>query len=387
MAFFNLPFGVRVAGSDPIDGDRYLAVDIAARDALIGIGRAKEGQQVYVEATKILYVLKGATNLDWAEVGGSGGGTGDVVGPGAAVDEHIAIYDGITGKLIKDSGKTIAEIIGGGGTIPTDIIATVGAGDIDPGETIAAGSNLEDFINQIVAPVLSPSIGTMNSVIFNGVSTQTREIGEIISETGSAAYYTGIIKSLNPVADVPLTGPSTGSAFSGTGITNVGAINTPVVAGTNMWTVVESFSVGSAPYYKSDGTVDSSLDGQRGPGTVTDNSNIITGRYRYWYSVGTAPSSSVGVRSLTDKGFFPVGSFTMMIPINTPVLSFFLPATHGTVTVTYTESSNADVTGSFTETAMPVNDGGGTSVGYSKFETVIGGGGYPTAAHYVVTIS
>jgi len=387
MAFFNLPFGVRVAGSDPIDGDRYLAVDIAARDSLIPGGRAKEGQQVYVESTKILYVLKGPANTDWVEVGSGAGGSGDVVGPASSGDDHIAIYNGITGKIIKDSGQTIADIIGGGGTIPTDIIATVKGGDIDPGEVVAAGSNLEAFINQLIAPVLSPTVGTVNSVIFNGVSTETREIGEIISETGSAAYYTGIIKSLNPVADVPLTGPSTGSTFSGTGISAAGAINTPVLAGDNMWTVVEAFSAGTAPYYKSDGTVANNLDAQRASGTATDNSNIITGKYRYWYSVGTSPSDSTGVRALTDKGFYPVGSFTMMIPASTAVLSFFLPATHGAVTVTYTESSNADVTGSFTETAMPVNDGGGTSVGYSKFETVIGGGGYPTAAHYVVTIS
>jgi len=387
MAFFNLPFGVRVAGSDPIDGDRYLAVDLAARDALIGIGRAKEGQQVYVESEKILYVLKGATNAGWTEVGSGGSGGGDVTGPATAGDEHIAIYNGTTGKIIKDSGKTIAEIIGGGGTIPTDIIATVGAGDIDPGETIAAGSNLEDFINQIVAPVLSPIISSVNSVVFNGVSTETREIGSTISETGSAAYYPGIIKSLNPVADVPLTGPTTGSVFSGTGISAAGAINTPVLAGPNVWTVLESYSEGTVQYNKSDGTEDHSHDAARVAGTVSDNSNIITGKYRYWYSVGTAPSTSSGVRALTDKGFYPVGTFTMMIPANTPVISFYIPAGVGVPVITYTESSNADVTGSFNITAMPVSDGGSGSIGYDKYDTVIGGGGYPTAAHYVVTIS
>lgn len=36
---------------------------------------------------------------------------GDVVGPGSAVDDQIAVFDGITGKLIKDSGQTIADII------------------------------------------------------------------------------------------------------------------------------------------------------------------------------------------------------------------------------------------------------------------------------------
>lgn len=36
--------------------------------------------------------------------------TGDVEGPSSAVDAHIAVFDSTTGKLIKDGGKTIAEL-------------------------------------------------------------------------------------------------------------------------------------------------------------------------------------------------------------------------------------------------------------------------------------
>lgn len=38
-------------------------------------------------------------------------GTGDVVGPSGAVDDDIAVFDGTTGKLIKDGGRTIASIL------------------------------------------------------------------------------------------------------------------------------------------------------------------------------------------------------------------------------------------------------------------------------------
>jgi len=44
-----------------------------------------------------------------------GGGTGDVVGPASATDNAIARYDGTTGKLIQDSGITIAD--GASGTL------------------------------------------------------------------------------------------------------------------------------------------------------------------------------------------------------------------------------------------------------------------------------
>jgi len=40
-----------------------------------------------------------------------GGGGGDVVGPASAVDERIATFDGVTGKLIKDGGVLISELM------------------------------------------------------------------------------------------------------------------------------------------------------------------------------------------------------------------------------------------------------------------------------------
>lgn len=39
--------------------------------------------------------------------GAAGAGTGDVVGPGSSVDGQVALFDGTTGKLIKDSGVVL----------------------------------------------------------------------------------------------------------------------------------------------------------------------------------------------------------------------------------------------------------------------------------------
>lgn len=41
-----------------------------------------------------------------------GAGAGDVVGPASAVNEQLAVYDGTTGKLIKDSGINISAVTG-----------------------------------------------------------------------------------------------------------------------------------------------------------------------------------------------------------------------------------------------------------------------------------
>lgn len=63
--------------------------------------------------------------------GGSGGGSGDVVGPASAVDTTVAIYDSTTGKLIKSgTGCTIASatltctggFVSGDGTTESAII-------------------------------------------------------------------------------------------------------------------------------------------------------------------------------------------------------------------------------------------------------------------------
>ena len=37
-------------------------------------------------------------------------GSGDVDGPASSVDDRIATFDGTTGKLLQDGGKTIAEV-------------------------------------------------------------------------------------------------------------------------------------------------------------------------------------------------------------------------------------------------------------------------------------
>lgn len=74
---------------------------------------------IYCTATKKIYRLDAAalktdtllTVANTAITSGSGtGGTGDVVGPGSAINENIAVFDGVTGKLIKDGGRTVASM-------------------------------------------------------------------------------------------------------------------------------------------------------------------------------------------------------------------------------------------------------------------------------------
>lgn len=94
----------------------------------------------------------------WATLSG---GTGDVVGPASSVDDRVATFDGVTGKLLQDGGKSIATIV-------SDAVAA--SGDVDgPVSSVA---------NEIV--------------LFDGTT------GKLVK----AATGTGIVKSTSGVYSV-----------------------------------------------------------------------------------------------------------------------------------------------------------------------------------------
>jgi hypothetical protein len=63
--FFQLPFGVRVAGPEPVDGDRYIATSIAVRDSIVTNARGYNGLLCYVESEKNLYILDDVLTNTW----------------------------------------------------------------------------------------------------------------------------------------------------------------------------------------------------------------------------------------------------------------------------------------------------------------------------------
>lgn len=64
-----------------------------------------EGNRVSVDGAIYIY-----TSGSWTVASGGGGGSGDVVGPASATDSAVALFDSTTGKLLKDSGETIASL-------------------------------------------------------------------------------------------------------------------------------------------------------------------------------------------------------------------------------------------------------------------------------------
>jgi len=64
---------------------------------------------VYAKADGLVYAMDD-TGAETRLSGGDGGGTGDVVGPSSATTNRVAVFDGNTGKLIKDGGLSVADL-------------------------------------------------------------------------------------------------------------------------------------------------------------------------------------------------------------------------------------------------------------------------------------
>ena len=141
------------------------------------------------------------------------------------------------------------------------------------------------------------------------------------------------------------------------------------------WNVSVDYVSGVSSYYDSDGVIASNLDASRVAGT-TGNSNSRVGRYKYWAGVSgaTMSSSSDAIRNGTLTSAFDLESdfsFNITIPATDRYVGFYLldSITDDTdITVTYVESSNADVTSTFTPSGtVTIDDAGGNPITYKRY--------------------
>lgn len=90
-----------------------------------------------------------------------GAGSGDFIGPNGAVDENVVIFDGPSGKIGKDSGVAIADVIaaiGGLGPANYDLSSSCGA-FTDDNTSPADVTNLNATLTTTGRPVLVALIG------------------------------------------------------------------------------------------------------------------------------------------------------------------------------------------------------------------------------------
>jgi hypothetical protein len=108
-------------------------------------------------------------------ISATGLGTGDVVGPASAVDGHIAVFDGTTGKLIKD-----------GGALPTGTVSTV--------SVVSANGFAGTVATATTTPAITLSTTITGILKGNGTAISAGTAGTDYS-AGTSALATGILKS------------------------------------------------------------------------------------------------------------------------------------------------------------------------------------------------
>lgn len=163
-----------------------------------------------------------STTLKWENGTAGGGGSGDVVGPASATDNAIARYDLTTGKLIKDSGITIADGTTGtlsgtnsGDQLMYGTIAVDGQPDLDPtgtGDTlnIVAGTNMTITTNPGTNELTFDSTGGVNEDSFG-----------LVVDGGGSAITTGSKGYKYIPWDCTVTGWSILSDISGSAVVDV----------------------------------------------------------------------------------------------------------------------------------------------------------------------
>ena len=173
-------------------------------------------------------------------VSGGGGGSGDVVGPSSSVDNNITTFDGVTGKLIKDSGTSISSLattsqlsskqdtLVSGTTIKTlNSTSLLGSGDIAVQPVLASGTNIKTINGASV-------LGSGDLVVTGGSGATIKGIqrGTIAITNGNSSGTATISSVTTAKTEIRFLG---GSGYDGS------AIYVPRIALTNSTTITATF--------------------------------------------------------------------------------------------------------------------------------------------------
>jgi hypothetical protein len=107
-------------------------------------GAGDERIAVYDLTTGKLIKDGGYSIADLIALFTGGGGSGDVVGPASAVDDRIATFDGVTGKLIQDGGYSLADLLAliAAAAVPAALCSPLTDGDLTQPELIFASGDV-----------------------------------------------------------------------------------------------------------------------------------------------------------------------------------------------------------------------------------------------------
>lgn len=200
LAQIEISSGFERKAGVPLDVDAVKA-DLTERDAIPALIRY-EGMLVYVESEGVNFQLVGGIdNTDWVEVGSGGG---DVVGPSESTNNAITLFDGITGKLLKESALQIADE-------PGESTLTTPDGESGTSITIKASNSTEDEPAGDVKLEAGTSVNSIydGAITFiTGAATRLKILATGVIEVAQGSMLNFIDSGLNYVG---IRGPTSAS--------------------------------------------------------------------------------------------------------------------------------------------------------------------------------
>ena len=217
-------------------GDQFIFKNVAVAGQSTVTAETTDDTLTLVAGTNITLTTN-ASN-DSVTITSSGGGTGDVVGPASATDGAFTLYDGTTGKLIKNGvapgtgvATALATNVGSAGAVVVNggALGTPSSGTL----TNATGLPISAGVAGLgtgVATALAVNVGSAGAPVVNGGAGGTPSSLTLTNATG-LPLSTGV------TGDLPLSNLAQASAASkllGRGSASGGGDFQEITLGTNL---------------------------------------------------------------------------------------------------------------------------------------------------------
>lgn len=233
-------------------------------------------------ATKVLAINSGGTDVEWVV---PSTGSGDVVGPSSAVSNRFAAFDGITGKLIKDSTYSSASFEPADATIL---------------KSAAIGVTVQGYDAQL-ADVAGLAVTDGNFIVGNGTN--------FVAESGATARTSlGLGTGDSPEFTAVNIGNATDTTITRSSAGVIAVEGSNVLMASNIGSTVQAY--------------DAQLADVAGL-TPTDNGVIIGNGTNFVVESGATLKTSLGLTIGTDVQAYDSN-------LTSFVNTFTLPTTDGT---------------------------------------------------------